>query len=74
MEFGRNIELHENDKITSRNSISNEIKSPKTNIQILALFYILYLYLFAFILFLYEYFYSIMTRMLTHIMLSSYIY
>ena len=33
MEFDRNIELHKNDKITSRNSISNEIKSPKTNIQ-----------------------------------------
>ena len=27
-------ELHKNDKHTSRNSISNEIKSPKTNILI----------------------------------------
>ena len=34
MELGRNIELHKNDKNTSRNSIANEIKISKKYIQI----------------------------------------
>ena len=35
MEFYISTELHKNDEITFRNSIANEIKIPKTNIQIL---------------------------------------